>query len=318
MSTDIMDKATMLPPIYFLFNILIFLTTVTFSIYVEGIESKIKYGIIFSILITIIGVYYTGFSLSVDSSSELAYRAIGTFNNPNQLGYYTICIGGIVTLLFLYNIIGLKMNILLLGAIFFLTILSLSKAAMISVVFYLLSFGRRFKKLFILSILLFALIMLNSYENFENLKFFQRLADVGSANDDNLERRGYGVLYNPDFRLLYGWGEGYTNEGHEGGGIGGHYGEVHSTLGGMVISYGLLGLSMLFAFMLIVFHKVYQVVGLSYAVVIFMPFLLFGITHNGIRFSIFWIFLGLIYGLSSKKIDQKRRLISSQKLLKTK
>ncbi len=303
--TSIIDTSTMLPPLYLIFNLLLFFTTITFTIY-NNVERYVKYGIILSLFITVLGIFYYGFSLNEGTSDELAYRAIGTFNNPNQLGYYAICMGGLVVLLAINNIIPLILSIILLGIVLFLTMLSLSKAAMVSVVVYLLYFAKGNKKILLFLFFLILLILLTRYEDIEGLKFIDRLSKIGSAGDDNLEHRGYGVLFNPDIRLFYGWGEGYTKAGHEGGGIGGHFGEVHSTLGTVLIGYGLIGLFIFVQVLWTIYIKAYKAYGFIASFALFMPFMLYGLTHNGLRFSIFWIFLGLIYALSLKKINEKR------------
>lgn len=307
MSSDHIDKSTLLPPIYFLFNILIFTTTVVFSSYVKNIDKYIKFGISLSLIIALIGMFYFGFSLQADDSGEIAYRAIGTFNNPNQLGYYSVCAGGIVTLLFINKNITFAVFAIMYTVVLFLAALSLSKSAMIAVVFYLFFFAQTKRSFLIVgNISLIAMMFLNIGE-LENYKFIERLADIGSAADDNLEHRGYGVLLNPDMRLLFGWGEGFTLEGHEGGGIGGHYGEVHSTLGSMVISYGLVGLMLFVYFLLKVFMKAKRAYGIVVSIALFMPFFLYGLMHNGIRFSIFWIYLGLLYGFSARSMIQNKQ-----------
>lgn len=306
MRTDHIDHVVLLPPIYFLFNTFLFATTSVLSIYMKNIEKYIKTGILLSLALALIGVFYFGFSLQAGDSGNFAYRAIGTFNNPNQLGYYSVCLAGIISLLYVNKNISLITYLMYYVAILFLAVLSLSKAAMVSVVFYLIIFIKDKKSLFFfVSIVLLVFILFNSID-LENFKFMHRLEDIGSADDDNLEHRGYGILFNPDWRILIGWGEGFTYEGHEGGGIGGHFGEVHSTLGGMLISYGLIGLSLFIYFLLKVFSKSRKSFGIVTSIILFMPLMLYGITHNGIRFSIFWIYLGIIYGFSIKNIMQTK------------
>ena len=73
----------------------------------------LKYAVYGSILIVFIGFYFTGLSLvntaeSFEGISHFTkdgtrHRAIGTFNNPNQLGYFSVCIAGIASYLFLIN-----------------------------------------------------------------------------------------------------------------------------------------------------------------------------------------------------------------------
>jgi hypothetical protein len=112
------------------------------------------------------------------------------------------------------------------------------------------------------------------------------LLEIGSDSDDNLVGRGYGPLFNPDLRLLYGWGNGYSvlqiNQ------------EVHSTLGNLLISYGLTGLTLFLSLLAFVFLRLKMIFGLTVAAGLMLPTMLYGLTHNGLRFAIFWVFLSIL------------------------
>ena len=66
--------------------------------------------------------------------------------------------------------------------------------------------------------------------------------------------------------------------------------ELHSTLGTILMSYGLVGLGLFGLLLLVIFGRA-RLASIAYL----GPVMLYGITHVGVRFSEFWIFLALVY-----------------------
>ena len=72
-----------------------------------------------------------------------------------------------------------------------------------------------------------------------------------------------------------------------------HKFEIHSTFFIVLTNYGLIGFlifSMLILFWILDIKKAYGVRGL---ICVCAPCLLYGLTHNGIRFSMFWIMFSI-------------------------
>ena len=65
--------------------------------------------------------------------------------------------------------------------------------------------------------------------------------------------------------------------------------EVHSTLGSVINNYGFLGLILFSAVLAIWAFRLWQSYGAVGMISIAGPAMLYGITHNGIRFTIFWL-----------------------------
>ena len=290
----------LLPCLYIFYNVFVFIAVNNYMSN-HGL-SALRPAVLISILIAVLGVVTSGFSLV--ASEDVGYRAIGTFNNPNQLAYYSICLLGIATILFLrQGISKFEFALVFVGCVF-LSVLSLSKAAMVSIIFYLVIFlrWREFKRFIpILLIFLIAVSLLLANFNIEDLKLFNRLAQIGSDGDDNMMARGYGVLFDPDIRIIFGWGEGYVER------VIGH--EVHSTIGNVLISYGLPGFFLFVAFLLLVFHRLFKHLGLVGAIGVMLPVMLYGLTHNGVRFSLFWIYLAVAYSSVSVPLSGRRRMM---------
>ena len=279
----------LMPFLYIFYNALLFLAVCKFLSSHD--MSALRIGVILSILIAVLGVVLMGFSLVVIDDG--AYRVTGTFNNPNQTGYFSICLAGIAASLFLSGELSRTIFISIFAGCIFLAILSLSKAAMVGISFYLLIFLRwnELIKMVPLIAVISPILIFSVNIDFEDLKFIDRLAQIGSDSDDSLEARGYGVLFDPDIRIIYGWGEGYVQN------VTGH--ETHSTIGNIIISYGLVGFTVFVLFLSLIFLRVSKRFGLIVTIGLIAPVMLYGITHNGFRFSIFWVYLAVIYTLSS-------------------
>lgn len=265
----------------------------------SNFSNFLKYAVYASILIVFVGFYFTGLSLVNTSTSfegvshftteGVRYRSIGTFNNPNQLGYFAVCIAGIASYLFLIDKIKFAEFLILIIFILVMAAASLSKAAMVSIIFYGLIFlDKRFYKFLIAMLVTLSLLLIVFFQfvDIADVKFVNRLLQIGGASDDSLAGRGYDPLFNPDLRLLYGWGNGYSELqiNHE----------VHSTLGNLLISYGLTGLTLFLSLLAFIFLRLKMIFGLTVAAGLMLPTILYGLTHNGLRFSIFWLFLSTL------------------------
>lgn len=274
---------------YYLFNIFIFIMSIllirTFGKYLYVLMLN---SIIFSLLIQ--------FVMFITSGGYSGGRYSGTFNNPNQLGYYAI----LVTALILITItksekVSLKPFIGILIS-FILVIVSLSNAAIISwsimlfcYVFFEKSNKKFRKKLFIIS-LITLIIGYFIYINFgiiQNNALYEALVGRLSTTQNKIEAvgdvRGYNrILGYPEYWLL-GAGEGayFRFEGNL---------ELHSTLGNIQISYGIIG-TIIFLRLLYVCLKNIK---FRYWYII-LAVMVYGMTHNGIRDSIFWILLAFIF-----------------------
>ena len=125
-----------------------------------------------------------------------------------------------------------------------------------------------------------------SLEPVANLE--HRLTGIGKQEDDNLLHRGYVRLIQHPQYLAFGAGEGGFERLSEDAKKQGK--ELHSTLGTILMSYGLIGLG-LFAMLLFIIFVRAPLASVAYL----GPVMLYSITHMGLRFSIFWVFLGLVY-----------------------
>ena len=193
--------------------------------------------------------------------------------------------------------------------------MSLSKAAIIAILFYLIILVNKedYKILFLLFVISLTIIITN-LDSIDNFRFISRILSIGSDNDDNLEGRGYTVLLNPDFRILFGYGEGFMSKNYERPSfLVNSPEEVHSTLGGVLINYGIMGFILFVLFLLIIFKVSIKKFDFLNSFALFSPFMIYGLTHNGIRFTIFWIFLALIYSINKDIINEDNNIEKTMK-----
>lgn len=284
----------LLPSIFFIYNLLVFLMII--SLYgkynLKLLEVTYK-----AILISII----LQFILFIANGGYTGGRLTGSFNNPNQLGYYCLLaasllmyIGGKIKVKAFWFGAGLIASIVLVFA-------SLSKAAILSmmglVIFFLINRYRNKKlrrRILLMLLLLSACIVflnnttsiINDSPLLKNVK--KRLESIGLDNDDSLAGRGYNRIYDYPEYWLFGAGEGqYTR--FEGLQL-----EMHSTLGNIQVSYGIIGLSL---FLFFLFLSIRNDLSNNWYIILFI--MAYGLTHNGIRNSLFWILLAL-FSLSLK------------------
>lgn len=227
---------------------------------------------------------------------EEARRAVGSFNNPNQLGYWALLLMACLGVCKGRSKLG-PGDLLILGGAFYVIMLSLSKAASISgmvlILFILVTRGFRFSSL-ALGVCVLAIVISVQLgvgglgRHFASLDpvaaFTDRLGSIGEQKDDSVTARGYArILENPHL-LAFGAGEGafdrFSEEGNE----------LHSTPGNILFSYGFVGLGLFIFLLATVFSRV------PLASLLYMgPIMAYSLTHMGLRFSLLWIFFGLVY-----------------------
>jgi hypothetical protein len=267
----------------------------------------ISFGVFAAAAIALIGVIAVGSG----AGSNPAERSVGTFNNPNQLGYFSVCIVCIAFLLRATGSISLKVLVTLcvMGAL--LSIASLSKSAMVSVGGTLLMIGyfstkSRYAWLIgsVLALLVVAALVY-AYNNgyLDSFAAVKRLQDIGADSDDSAEARGYFLLANASLlQLIFGLGTaGVFAQGNN---------EVHSTIFSMIATYGVIGGFLFLAAVVGWCVAVNRRFGIRGLLAVCFPVLLYGLAHNGSRFAVFWVLFGMSYSTGSWFKNRSRQPIS--------
>ena len=281
--------------VYYIFNALVFtVTIILFKQNPERVKYWGRYAVFASILIEAVWI------LVFDS--KMIYRETGSFNNPNQLGYW-----GLLSACYLL-ILNYGQRMKMIDLFFFLLcgyIMSeaLSRAVMASyalilIVFFIGNYTSTVMKIIMGGVVVFysfiQVTLLDNpqflIKNFESIeRVLERVESIQTEGGSVLAERGYDrIIENPEF-LFFGAGEGaYWRFSHLGGGI-----ELHSGLGTILFSYGFFGLLLFGCFILTIFQRA----PLSFWIIL-LAIMGYGITHQHVRFTGFWLFLGLSYAMT--------------------
>lgn len=289
------------PIMFYLYNFMVVLLTISlFTQHGKIFLNKIARTILISITIQIILFFISG--------NYTGQRATGTFNNPNQLGYYAIFVSGF--LMFINNYIKIKTKYFIIGIIFsgVLVLASLSNAAIISWSILYISYlftktkNKKQRKTILVITAILCIASVSIYMNttiIQDNLFFQaienRLIQTKDKIDGSSSVRGYDRITDYPQYWIFGAGEGEYQR------FTGHGGELHSTIGTIQASYGLVG-SMIFFFIIISSTKS----GFYKKNYIIFSILLYGLSHNGLRDSMFWILLSIM--ACSSEFDEKEKI----------
>lgn len=286
------DFLFILSSVYYVYNIGTFLLIVFLARQdPEQFKTAMYFAVAVSIVIEFVAVYMTG---------DASFRAVGTFNNPNQISYWALL--SFCMLLILRYPERLRLwDIVLLLMVAGICLKGLSKGAMISLVFVIAalpftamvgSFSRVVLSCLLLCFLILSLLQFEavsetvlSFEKFNNV--FLRFDDEGGSNDDNLHARGYSRIVNFPEYLLLGAGEGAYSRFMD------MPYEMHSGIGTIIFCYGFVGL---FLFSLIIFSVFKRLPFIFWVMLLAVMF--YGLTHQNVRFTYFWIFMATCYWAS--------------------
>lgn len=275
--------------VYYIYNFFVsLLVIILFTEYKENLYKITYKAIIVSVFIQIL--------MYVISGGFSGGRMAGGFNNPNQLGYYSLLVMSI--LIFLSNRINVKVKwfILAIFSSLLLAFASLSKASIISsfglIFFFILTNNnnRKFKWKVITICVLILLVLTYVYQTTNIIQenqllqsVQQRINIIGKDSDDSLESRGYNRITEYPEYWIFGSGEGELSR-FESTGM-----EFHSTLGNIQVSYGIIGLLL---FLRILYLSLKNDSFRSWYIIVFI--MIYGLTHNGIRNTMLWILLSLL------------------------
>ncbi|MCD8562937.1 MAG: hypothetical protein LRY54_02565 [Alphaproteobacteria bacterium] len=234
-------------------------------------------------------------------------RAYGTFNNPNQLSYWSLFSACLLLLLRSYTKLRWY-DLALFFGVGLLQTAALSKAGLITfcILVVTLPFTRmmpvKYKATFFLLAAFTSLFVVFSFANFystitgvQNISnAINRIDRIGYEQDDSLEGRGYLRPVEYWDNLFLGAGEGgYSRFTDIGLPL-----EIHSGLINILFSYGFIGFGVFLFFL-------FQVVKRSprYFLVILMVIMIHGLVHQNIRFTYFWIVMALACGIRYTKTE---------------
>ena len=282
------DPENLIHAVFLLYNFVI--PYAVYAYCVRHGDRAIAHGLIFATAIAIGTVLLNGIELQAIGRTM---RETGSFNNPNQLGYFAVCLLSLTYLLRLRGAYGNLVTIAFYGAAVFLAIASLSKAAMIAtfaVIFFASKprLSRNYVAAWFFAVVGAIALLLAAYQSgyLDQYLFMQRLDGIMTEGDSSLASRGYfAFLQGNAIQTFLGLGAEIFNDliGHE----------VHSTFFSILSNYGLVGFTLLLAVMDVWVKSLWRTYGCIGLECIAGPSMLYGVTHNGSRFTIFWILFAL-------------------------
>lgn len=285
-------------PLYYLFNIL-FMAMFAYTQITK--QSNKNINIIALFVVFSLSIQFVLALLGLHGGAkDIESRLTLYFNNPNQLGYFTL---SMLTVFFVLPN-KYKKNILVIIYIVaissFLIFYSGSRAALAGIlllsaytIYYKESFKLKLKSILLLVAVIIAtpLFIQTTFVQ-KQIKLMQiRNERYVGSNVTQAQIRGYDrILLNPEY-IFFGAGEG-KNDRFESY----HQLEIHSAFGTMLFSYGILGFLMFLHLIYFVSKK-----NLFHSFILLLPILVYNITHNGLRNSLLWAILISIYIANERK-----------------
>jgi hypothetical protein len=221
----------------------------------------------------------------------IAFRGIGFFNNPNQLGFFAVVSGSIIALGKRKLGFGAGKAAIGLALCAYLALLSASRAGVIAIgILFALMIISNPKRLFAAVVVVVAVTSIGGpiSEAIDGTQ--QRLTIDRYPQFSFFEERGYDrILRNKEY-LLIGAGEGDVDRFADSTRIGAA--EIHSSIGTLFFCYGIIGVSLFVVFL-------WRVVRGAAVRATFMlaPTLAYTIAHQGLRSTSLWILFGVFVAM---------------------
>ncbi|WP_346795499.1 hypothetical protein R5M92_08580 [Halomonas sp. Bachu 37] len=288
--TLIMETTTFFrPAMFFIYNFLVGIALLRFlGVYGERAKVLIRNGVSIALLIAG-GHVLVQLALGVN-------RTTGSFNNPNQLAYFSLC--GVVVLLMLddfqpklrpLGLAGLASGVL--GILAASSLAAMGGGALV-LIGWAMANARQVKYfarlLLLLPLLLGGVLWADMSSDGQVLRNLEaRLDRAPSKVDSVYEERKFDRLMNFPAYAILGAGEA---ERERFAPYGGH--EIHSSFVNMLFAYGLPGLGLFLLTIAIALRRAPLYVWAGVA----GP-LIYSMTHNGLRSTLFWMLLVVCWHL---------------------
>jgi len=267
-------------------------------IYDVPIVSHLTYAIVFSLSVQfVVSFLYGGY---VNHPN----RMTNFFNNPNQLGYYSVLSSACISISYWNGFVNKYTTFASLLAALLISVGSESQASIISIFVLTIAFlvmlfnkkKRHYKSLGLvlltLTVLSILLFKINSLVDLTPSG--TQLAGFDETFSDLKTNRGYRRMLSYPAYIMFGYGEGAYSRFDIMSGS-----EVHSGFATILISYGIVGL---FLFTYPLFKKF--AVKPYYVNIVAICVFTYNVSHQGFRFNYFWIFLFIYLFSSSNQNDR--------------
>jgi len=264
-------------PIYYLFNALMMLVSlILYQRYGDGFLRLTAWSLLISIAAQVVGSFFTHYN---------ALRDRVFFNNPNQLGYYTVLAACMLALLQRKLKLGLLVTTLGLLGCLYLGLVSASRAAAGGAAVVLLVTLVSSPRIVMAAIPLIAVLVTTGPVARALERTEHRVKVDQFPQHSFFEERGWGRVSDHPEYIIVGAGEGGTTRFRDRA-IGTH--EIHSSAAMIIFSYGIIG-SCLFLWFA---WRVLEGARLGAALML-TPIAAFTVAHHGLRDSMLWMVLAI-------------------------
>ncbi len=277
-------------PFYYFYNLLIFfLVLVLHQRYGDRLLVLTTYAVSGTVLFQVVASFVT--------RAPNGLRSSLFFNSANQLGFYALLAACVVAMCQRRAKFGVLPSAIVLLGCSYLAFLSASRAAVggIGVLFILLVFENP-RIVVASSIAIVAALSLGgpvaSLVDTTNHRIEYR------SGESLIEGRGYDRIWTHSEHLVLGAGEGGKDRFAE---EGSHAMEIHSSVGTVLFSYGILGMFLFCAFAWSSLRG-----GIRRTVLMLVPAIIYTFTHQGLRFTMLWILFGLVVTLKNPRVPTVR------------
>lgn len=272
-------QKNMLFPLYYLYNAAIFLVVLVLHRKYGEAFLRLTVQVVFaSVVVQVLASFFrTG-----GGSRHAVF-----FDNPNQLGYYALISACVIALTTKRLKIKLLWSAIGLTFCAYLAVLSASRSALagIGLLVVLLMFSNP-RVIIVATLAATTLTLLGSSVETSLDAIEARITETRNPNMTFWEQRGYDRIWNNKEYLLIGASEGNNQRFADSTAIGSA--EIHSSAGTVLFSYGLIGTALFVAFLWRVLRGTTRRMQIMVA-----PVLFYWVAHQGLRFTMLWILLGV-------------------------
>ncbi len=297
------NKLNMAIPItYYLFNVIVVITT--YAVRIKNPALFDRYLIIamrIAIVVQLVAVLL-----------DANFRPLGTFQNPNQLADWGVVVLSVYLVIRRNESFWSDLPFLLI--VTYCVIASLSRAGAAAAIVMLMAwFWMILKTPFrrIVGVFFGILLVIGALQTNYVTKFLRQSAtaedfELRAAGDDTslAEERNYDRITEFYEYTILGAGEGFYAR-FEPATVTAI--EIHSSFGTMLFSYGIVGLFLFCTFL----YQVMRALPISLGMYL-LPSLVYGVTHQGLRFSFFWVLVGVMIALGEQLQYRKAATTSAR------
>lgn len=283
----------LLSPVFYIYNVVMFF--VVMALY-EQYRERFLWLTAKMVLVSLLAqVVLSGVIVSP------GLRETVLFNNANQLGFYAVLSASILFVLRRKDYTSTTELTAGMVAAVYLCLISASKAAL-GAIGILAIFGAfvRLRTMIVIGIV-FGLSLLIASPMVDAIE--QAMSRPSKpTNLSFAEERGYDRIFNNPEYIITGAGEGGYGRFIESTVIGKH--EIHSSLGTLLFCYGIVGFTLFGLYIWTILRgtglRTWMIVAPSFA---------FGMTHQGLRSTLFWVLLAVVLAIKVQHPARRSNVI---------